>query len=163
VNGLAFAEQVTGSNWEPLIQAMLHESTQTSAIPDQSFQETIFGNLEQQIADHDVEFNGVIRDLRKTFIFTDSAAVEAFIRYHRALGAILLEAAPALRQYFGQDAQLSLDVPSEDGVPRTINAVILWRSDRTEARTALRRFDDNWLMPNLKKAGGRIVFDFELA
>jgi hypothetical protein len=162
VNGRAFAEQTAGSNWEPVIQAMLHESTQPSAFPSQSFQNSIFDNLEQQITEHDLEFDGVIRDLRRTFIFADNSGVETFIRYHRALGVFLLEAAPVLREYFGQDAQLALDVPSEDGAPRTINALILWRGDRTEARTALRRFDDNWLMPNLKKAGRRIVFDFEL-
>lgn len=162
MNGLAFAEQATGSNWDPIIQSMLHESTQPAAIPTESFQKTIFDSIKQQISDHDVEFSGVIRDLRRTYIFADSAGVETFIRYHRALGAILLEAVPALREYFGQDAQLALDIPSEDGAPRTINAVALWRGDRTEARTALRRFDDNWLMPNIKKAGGRIVFDFEL-
>jgi hypothetical protein len=51
---------------------------------------------------------------------------------------------------------------SEDGPPTAIYALALWRGERKLARLALQRFDETWWLNNLKKAGGRIVFDYEL-
>jgi hypothetical protein len=50
---------------------------------------------------------------------------------------------------------------TEEGATRTIYAIAQSRDDVSEARKALRNFEDNWWLQNLSKSAGRIAFDYD--
>jgi hypothetical protein len=129
---------------------------------DVSYQDSVFGNLERQLAQQESEFADAIAKLRSDFIFSNTGSVQAFLSTHRALASILLEAVDYLKDCFGPDTPLMLEIASDDGPARAIYALALWKKDRAESRAALKKFDEIWWMNNLRKAGGRIVFDYEL-
>ena len=112
--------------------------------------------------DVDTKFQDTLDILKRKFIFKHADAVEAFLRSHRGSSSVLLEAAPYMAQAFGEQTPLALEIMQEDDSPRTIYALAMWRGERAKAREARTNFDESWLMPNLKKAAGRIVFDYEL-
>jgi hypothetical protein len=118
--------------------------------------------LETQMAEHEAAFSENIKALKNSFIFSDPSEVEAFIRNHRAVVSILLEAAPVMKESFGANVPLALDVTSEDGPPRFVYALGMWEGESDQARTALEAFEEKWGVANSRKAGGRIVFDYQL-
>jgi hypothetical protein len=123
---------------------------------------SIFKDMEHQILFVDTEFQNSLDILKSRFIFNNAEAVEDFLRNHRGLASVLLEAAPHMKKAFGEETPLALEIMQEDGSPRVIYALARWRGGRAESRNALNSFDESWLMSNLKKSAGRIVFDYEL-
>jgi hypothetical protein len=156
-------KQTSGNDWGSNRSTMLHERLQhaISAIPAPKAQQFVIDDLERQMADHDDEFREMLGVLRHTFVFTNQLQVESFLRSNRALPAILVEAAPHFSAVF-PDVPLALDIMTEEGAPRTIYALALWRGDRTKAKQALKGFDEKWWLDNARKAAGKIVFDYEL-
>ena len=150
--------QTSGNTWAPRTARLYHrqQPTQTHS----RVQEFDFAELEAQIAQQR-QLGNVLGSLKREFIFTDTKAVENFIANNRAVVPLLLEAVPHLRENFGS-VPLTLEIIAEDGPPRSISAFVLWRGERTAARSALKHFDESWWMNNLKRAAGRVVFDYEL-
>ena len=148
--------------WGPSSQRMLHEGTQEHSSPELRYESSVFEDLEKQMAEQEAEFSATLENLKRQFIFTNIAPIEAFLRTHRALVYVLLEGVPYLKDCFGTETPLALEIMSDEGPSRSIYALALWRGERKESRAALHRFDEIWWMNNLKKAGGRIVFDYEL-
>jgi hypothetical protein len=162
MNGQLVFDQTSGNNWGSPIRSMLHERVQTGAGKMSASQASIFEDLERQMAEQEAEFAATLGSLIKNFIFNNPEPITAFLRTHRALAPILLESVPYLAECFGSDASFALEIMSDEGPPTAIYALVLWRWDRAVARAALQRFDEHWWMNNLKKAAGRIVFDYEL-
>jgi len=162
MNGMLVSNQTSGNDWGETAYAMLHELSQPGLSIDPSYQGSVFESLEREMAQQESEFVDTITKLRSKFIFTDSVSVQSFLRTHRALSSILLEAVSYLKDCFGPDTPLTLEIAFDEGPARAIYALALWKRDRAESRAALNRFDEIWWMDNLKKAGGRIVFDYEL-
>jgi hypothetical protein len=125
-------------------------------------QRPFLDGLEAQMAEHEAAFAKNINALKNSFIFNDPGGVETFIRNHRAVVSILLEAAPVMKECFGDNVPLALDLTSEDGPPRLIYALGMWDGDSDQARAALEAFEEKWGVGNSRKAGGRIVFDYQL-
>jgi hypothetical protein len=162
MNGQLIHDQTSENNWGPPVFAMLHERAQADSIPEIRQQRSIFEDLERQMAQQEAEFADSLAILKQNFIFTDIAAVEAFLKAHRMLIPILLAGMPSMKECFGEDTPLALEIMSDDGPPTAIYALALWRGERTDARAALTRFDELWWLANLRRTGGRIVFDYEL-
>lgn len=148
--------------WATPSHAMLHEGHQRGGPPTAAIQKSIFDDLEHQMAAQEEEFAASITMLRKRFIFKSGETVGAFLRTHRTLIPILLEATLHLAYFFGADVPLALEVMSDDGPPNSINALALFNGDSTNARVALDSFDEAWWIANMRKASGRIVFDYDL-
>ena len=163
MNGLPDT-QTSSNDWGPPIRFMLHERVQadTQNHTTRSYNHSMFQDMERQILFGEAEFQDTLDMLKSRFIFSNAEAVEDFLKTHRGLAAVLLEAAPYMAKAFGEETPLALEIMPEDGLPRTIYALAIWRGERTESRNALKSFDDSWLMRNLKRASGRIVFDYEL-
>lgn len=125
-------------------------------------QRSIIDDLEKQMAQHDRNFSKSLEVLKNSFMFTNPAEVEAFLRSHRALVGILQEAAPYLKVSFGDRTPLALDVMPEDGPPRIVYALAMWEGEPDQSRAALKDFDQKWGVANSRKSGGRIVFDYQL-
>jgi hypothetical protein len=162
MNGLLDSNQTSDNTWSQPVHVMLHEHSQTGFSIDPLYQDSVFESLEQQMAQQESEFADAITKLKGEFIFTNAVPVQSFLQMHRGLASILLEAVAYLKDCFGPDTPLTLEIMSDESPVRVIYALALWKSDRAESRAALNRFDEIWWMNNLEKAGGRIVFDYEL-
>ena len=154
--------QQTRAVWETPSHAMLHERHQDGMLPVKAIQKSFFEDLECQMAVQEQEFNASLTMLRKNFIFKTGDAVTAFLKTHRTLIPILLEATTYLAHFFGADVPLALEIISDDGPPASINALALFHGNSIDARAALDLFDKAWWMANMRKASGRIVFDYDL-
>ena len=162
MNGLLDAQ--TSSNiWGSTAMPMLHENMQTDTPEhaNSSYDHSIFGSLEQQIALAAIEFDDTIDMLKRRFIFSD-ADVENFLRSHRSVTPLLLQAGQYMTQAFGENTPLTLEIMPEDDSPHTVYALAMWRGEQATARRALNQFDESWLLDNLKRTAGRVVFDYEL-
>jgi hypothetical protein len=142
---------------------MLHDTLQrvVPQIADQRTQQLVIDDLERQMADHEVDFARVLTELQKLFVFIDQEEIAGFLRSNRSLATILADSAPSLTEAF-PGTPLALDMMIEEGAPRTIYALALWHGDRASARKALNDFDERWWLANMRKAAGRVVFDYEL-
>jgi hypothetical protein len=156
-------EQQTGAAWViPPFQADPSDFQESPAQEYCARQRSTIDDLEKQMAEHDREFSAALEKLKNSFMFSNPADVGAFLRSHRALVSILQEALPYLKASFGGRTPLSLEVMSEDGPPRIVYALALWPDDPAQSRAALHDFDQKWWLNNSSKAGGRIVFDYQL-
>jgi hypothetical protein len=163
MNGL-LDSQTSSNNWGLAAQSMLHECIQadTQRRTNWSYDHSMFKDMERQILFGETEFQDTLDMLKSRFIFSNAEAVKDFLKTHRGLAAVLLEAAPYMAKAFGEKTPLALEIMPEDGLPHTIYALAMWRGECARSRNALNNFDESWLMRNLKKAAGRIVFDYEL-
>lgn len=105
----------------------------------------------------------LIERLQKDYVFENRARVCSYLENRPSLPQILLEAIPHLKECFGATPTPQLQLPFEDETPQTIYGIVPWMGSVSEARAALRRFDDSWWRDGSKKASGRIVFDYKLA
>jgi hypothetical protein len=143
--------------------AMLHENLDAQISPNinDRLPEAILADLDHQMDEHDKEFNSSLETLRSIYMFSDHDVVQSYLKSNRTVVPVLIEAFPYMSRAFS-GSPLLLDVMTEDGTPRTINALALWWGKREDARTALRSFDDSWWLDNIGKANGRIVFDYQI-
>jgi hypothetical protein len=165
MNGLLERQQTSGNDWGPPSSSQVYFQQQAGLDRKQAatpVQVSDFAAFEAQMTEHTEEFRRILKDLQRQFIVNDPQSVEAFLKSHRASASTLIESVPYLAESFGPNTPLALEIMAEDGPPTTIYALAIWRDDRIEARSALQRFDETWWLKNLKKAGGRIVFDYEL-
>ena len=127
--------------------------------PDHKLMSEYELQMKQFVAEEDES----IRRINKEYLLENRPEVEMFIRNHRSTLAVLLDAVPRLKAAFGADALLHLRLGTEEGMAKVICGVVIWRGSVSTAKTALSQFDDSWWMDNIKRASGRIVFDYELA
>jgi hypothetical protein len=118
--------------------------------------------FEQQMAEFAIQQQEEINRLLEAYVFDDPNGVRSFLKNHRSVAEILLEAVPHLKQCFGGDPTLRLQVLSNEGYQGTIYGVVSWKQDLSSARSALQRFDDSWWINSSRRASGRIVFDYQL-
>ncbi len=155
--------QTSDNHWDASVRTMLHNTLQEAVpqVADQRTQQLFIDDLERQMADHEADFARVLAQLQKFFVFVDQEEIANFLRSNRPLATILLDSVPAFAEAF-HGSPIALDVMTEEGASRTIYALALWHGDRASARQALNSFDERWWLANMRKAAGRVVFDYEL-
>jgi hypothetical protein len=104
----------------------------------------------------------VLSRLLSVYVFDDETKVRSFLEDHPSTTHLLLEAVPFLRNSFGDDVILQLQIPQDEDAPPTIYTVALWEGTLDEARIALKKFDDTWWTAISHRALGRIVIDYQL-
>ena len=161
MNG-AVDNQVSDNAWGRASRTILHQYTQSEPLSSASpASEAIISGYEQQMADHESDFSEMMDGLRSMYIFTSAEDVESFLRLHRNIAPILLEAYDPFRNAF-DNAPIALDIMNEEGAPRAIYALAIASEGREKARASLNAFDENWLLTNVRKTAGKVVFDYEL-
>ena len=158
-------DQAAGNSWIQQTLPMLHETISpdlTRLVTPSSSANSLFDAFEKQMHAGEAEFSNNLKALREKYIFSYVEAVESFIRTHRVIAPLLIEAAPQFASAFGGEAPLTLEIMSDDEPPHSIYALAIWKGDATNARAALRTFDEGWLGRNFEAVGGRVVFDYEL-
>jgi hypothetical protein len=155
-------QQRSGNIWEPQVAQRAYRAfQQTATVHQHPEQHNILADLEWQMIAHEAEFSDTLDSLKKRFIFVNSTAVQEFLRKNRSLAPLLMDALPHLVNSFGSQTPLALDLLSEETDARIIYAIALCQASAANSRAALGRFDDLWLIPNLSKINGRIVFTYE--
>jgi hypothetical protein len=164
MSSLQNMDQVAGNDWSNPSHPMMHELIATDFTGDVDFSSanSMFDDLELQMRASEAEFSDKIKILRGEYVFNNVEAVEYFVRSHRMVAPLLIEAAPRLAATFGSRTALALEVLPDEETPYSIYALALWDGDGAEARNALHVFDEDWLGRNLQAINGRIVFDYEL-
>ena len=154
-------EQQSAGVWSPVVQAPVSGGQEMPAQERALRHKSVVDGWENQMADHERFFNASIDTVKRFFIF-GSTDVEQFLRSHRALVQILLDAVPHFKASFGDQRPLALEVITEDRPPQVIYALAMWDGETAKSRVALADFDQKWWLANSRKAGGRIVFDCQL-
>lgn len=163
MNGELGSIQTSGSDWGPPIQTMLHQFEQSDSAPVESRnQQSVLDDLERQMARFEVEYKNQLAEVRKCYVFRNDPHLESFLRSHRTLAQILLEAVPHLKQHFGTDAVLSLRAPIDASGEETLYAVVMWPGATKEVRAAIASFDDGWWLRNVRRASGNLTITYEL-
>lgn len=125
---------------------------------------SVLTDLERQMAQFSAEEEEDFKRLRKEYVLVDGSVVEAFLRAHRSLLEVLLDAVTQLRACFGADCVLQLRLGNEEGDASTVVCgFVQWTKSAEIARAALDAFDESWWIKNVGRAAGRVVFDYELA
>lgn len=101
-----------------------------------------------------------LEQLEQHYILEGKNALTALLQEQRDLPAILTEAVPQLRRWFG-DRLLQLKATSDDDNVIARGSVV-WPGSLQDAEAALAAFDQNWWLENCVRSHGYLVFDFEL-
>jgi hypothetical protein len=118
---------------------------------------------ERDMKQFNQEHAATLDRLRREYQLSSTSGVESFLRIHRSLAEILIDAIPHLRETFGDDTVFRIDVGSDENpIPEMLYTVALWQGSPALAKAALERFDESWWIGNSSRANGRLVFDYEL-
>jgi len=101
-------------------------------------------------------------EVRKHFVLPNDSSVATFLREHRSLPQILVEAVAPLKACFGMQTVFGLRAPIDEAGSRTLYAVAMWPGKARDARNALARFDDDWWIAQSRQASGYLTFTYEL-
>jgi hypothetical protein len=125
---------------------------------------SVLTDLERQMAQFSAEEEEDFKRLRREYVLVNGPSVESFLRRHRSLLEVLLDAVAQIKACFGAESVLQLRLGSEDGdAPNVVCGFVQWTKSLEAARAALDEFDESWWMNNVRRASGRVVFDYELA
>jgi hypothetical protein len=157
-------EQSVGGEWnKPLWIGDASTMEQYIPSPQSTRPMGVFQDFEEQFTQYITEQEEQLKKLQRNYVFDTAEGVRGFLRTHRSLSELLLEAVPVLKDCFGTDTITLLQVLRDEGVPGTIYGVVVWKDSLASARAALRKFDECWWVRTSKRASGRIVFDYQLA
>ena|ERR1022692_2334118 len=106
--------------------------------------------------------NAEVKELKKRYVFTSNRNVQEFLQNHRSLPHILIDAEPHLKDCFGSDSVLNLEVLIDEDGSRSLYAVVLWRGEAELAESALAKFDDSWWLDKSREASGFLTITYEL-
>jgi len=102
-------------------------------------------------------------DLQKSYGFPSNDSVVKFLANHRAVSSVLLAAAPRLKEYFGHDSILNLEVSTDEDESQTLYAVTIWHENVHTAAEALDRFEENWWLDHMTPNTTDLAFTYKLA
>ena len=104
-----------------------------------------------------------LAELRKCYGFPANDSVANFLANHRAITAVLISATPLLREYFGHDSVLNLEVSTDEDESQTLYAIIVWHEDVHTAAEALDQFEENWWLDHMSPSTTDLAFTYKLA
>ncbi len=104
----------------------------------------------------------LINCLDKLYQFRDHNQVETFLRNHIYLVNLLLEALAKVKNCFGQDSQIALEVvrDPEDGDCKLF-AFVLTALPVEEALALRDQLDDEWWLEASERGQGQLIIDVE--
>ena len=133
------------------------EASSTGKVPERK----LIQRYEHQMLQFAAEWETEISKLKGEFIFDTPSTVTDYLKAHRALASLLLESVEPLRQSFGYDVPLKLQIRTDGNSP-ILYATVIWKGPICSARAALEKFDENWWLENVRIAPGDVVLDYEL-
>jgi hypothetical protein len=120
-----------------------------------------FPYLEDQMLNFEVQFAASITDVQRHYVMPADSSVIDFLRSHRRIPQLLIEALKPLRQFF-DDSILALRATSDENGWEMLYVNILWPGEPHCALEALDKFDDSWWLANSYPAGLNLTFTYKL-
>lgn len=113
--------------------------------------------------DKSVRAVGTISSLRKLYEFRGGLVVERFLRDHRFLNRLLLDAYEEIREHFGVGTRAVLEVVTEPEAQedQQLFVVIRTKFPPKAARVLLAELDQEWWMDTLPAAQDKMEFALE--
>jgi hypothetical protein len=164
MNAAYLERQISGNQWPQAVPIMLHQTRRetTPLLPEPKDGAAILDDLEKQMETFEAARDATLNELRKSFVMPGDPSVVTFLREHRTVPQILLEAANQLKACFGTEAVFHLRAPIDESGSRTLYAVAMWPGKLQDVRNALAKFDNDWWMARAGQAAGYLTFTYEL-
>lgn len=153
--------QTSGCEWPIAAQPPLSRSVEAKTWRSTSRRSAQLDNRKKQI-DQSFPNDSVLDEVRKHYLLPTDDSVLRYLRDHPSALQVLSEAAPRLKQYFGNSVIVSLRAPIDEGGMRTLYVVVAWSDEVDAVRNALGRFDDEWWLQYSQRTSEYIVFTYEL-
>jgi len=122
----------------------------------------MLNDLEEQMAEFEAAHRKIVHEILKWYVLVCHTSVIAFLDGHRTIPQLLIQAAPRLREYFGESTVFSLRVVVDEYGWQMLYAEVIWPGKVGDLVTALDRFEDEWWIPNSSAAYGSLTFTYEL-
>jgi hypothetical protein len=103
-----------------------------------------------------------LTNLRKSYGFPADDSVATFLANRRAISSVLLSAVPHLKEYFGADSIVNLEVSTDDDDSQTLYAVAVWHKTVPTAAHALANFSENWWLDHMTPSTADLAFTYEI-
>jgi hypothetical protein len=126
---------------------------------------TYFGYIQTHFKDNYIkqeELSEQINSQLKDFNFTNKDKVITFLQANNEIIDFIKEADTTIHNYFGNDAELILDLrsdPEEDY--KELFILIKTRLDYSAATKILRKFDNEWFVKHLHKTKSKINIEIQ--
>jgi hypothetical protein len=118
---------------------------------------------EYQPLDRDaIAFESETNRMLSPYFLAQPDQIVAYVREHSALPALLHEAAPKLKESFGSDTILKLELGTDGDEGSVLRLLAMWPGSLASANAALKNFDESFWIANCDRASGGLVIDREL-
>jgi hypothetical protein len=153
--------QTSGYDWSRRTGARVYHQQRAALAPPPRIQLSEFSELETQMKRYEDEHRKLIDKIRSLYVIQDEAFVSEFLRDHRLLPLVLVDAEPHLRQFF-KNSVISLRTISDEHGWGMLYAFVEWAGEPDDALHALNAFDDAWWLANSYPAGSALTFTYRL-
>jgi hypothetical protein len=171
-DALVFGLTNSWPDWSATYRADIPEDTGTAADmgggaigprakPGCAIQLSQLADLQSQMTHFDEEQMQLANKLRLLYVMHDETSVLSYLRTHRRIPELLVEAIAQLRLCFG-DPPISLSAKTDENAWEMLYATVQWSGEPKDALAALDRFDDAWWLANSYPAGTALTFTYEL-
>jgi hypothetical protein len=123
---------------------------------------TIFEPLERQMADSAASRQLIVNELRSRFGMASDSAIVAFLASHRSLPHLLTEAFDRLKDAFGDNLIVNLEVSTDEDGNQMLYAITLWKADARQAASAFNSFVENWWVHRMSYSNSDVAFVYRL-
>ncbi len=113
---------------------------------------------EDAVADTAAHAAGFISELYDLYEFRDNRAVESFLEENDSLGDLLFEAHGVIREYFGSEVHMALEVVADPEALGDKQLFVLIRTESSPkvAREQLAELDKAWWLETLPATEGKM-------
>jgi hypothetical protein len=154
--------QVSGNNWnQPPIPMAYQEFQQAATRAEPRLQRDFLRDIERQMAAFEADHRAFVNEIRKNYVLPKDSSVADFLDAHRTIPALLMQAVPHLREFFGTTV-FALRASSDEYGWQTLYADAMWPGDAHDAVVAIDRFEDAWWIANSDAASGSLTFTYRL-
>lgn len=101
--------------------------------------------------------------LKKIYGFPADDSVSDFLTHHPAVRAVLHEALPHLKEFFGAENIFNLELSVEEDGSQTLYAIAVWHDSVQSVAQALAGFEENWWLDRMTSGTAELAFTYEIA
>jgi hypothetical protein len=153
--------QTSGNDWSRRTGTRVYHRQKAAPAPPPRIQLSEFAELETQMERYEDEHRKLIDKIRSLYVIQDEPFVFEFLRDHRLLPQVLVDAEPHLRQFF-KNSVFSLRTISDEHGWDMLYSFVEWAGEPGDALHALNAFDDAWWLANSYPAGSGLTFTYRL-
>lgn len=104
----------------------------------------------------------LLEGLEQEYVLENGPILRSFLRARPTAIALLFEAAPYIKDSFGQECVKAIRLVTDGLEGASVFGIVFWPGPTERAREALANFDQRWWLRNCNRAGGAVNFNIEL-